>query len=142
VVAAYAPLAERSGIDLGLARRDTGLMLSSEEDAVRTLASNLVDNALRYTPRGGHVNVSALRAGDGIVLEVSDDGPGIPPGERERVFDRFYRRAGTEASGSGLGLAIVLSIAERHGAKINLDSGPGGRGLTVRVTFPAHSGHV
>ena len=134
VVAAYAPLAESNGIDLGLAHRDTGLILSAEEDAVRTLASNLVDNALRYTPRAGHVDVSALRTKEGIVLEVSDDGPGIPPDERERVFDRFYRPAGAAAPGSGLGLAIVRSIAERHGAKINLDSGPGGDGLTVRVS--------
>jgi two-component system, OmpR family, sensor kinase len=102
-----------------------------------TLASNLVDNALRYTPAGGRVDVSALRTKDGLVIEVVDTGPGIPPAERERVFDRFYRAADTDAPGSGLGLAIVRSIAERHGAQVKLESGPDGRGLAARAVFPS-----
>jgi two-component system, OmpR family, sensor kinase len=72
-------------------------------------------------------------------LTVSDDGPGIPPEERKRVFDRFYRRAGTAPSGSGLGLAIVKAIADAHGATLSLDAGPSGKGLAVSVTFPAQS---
>jgi two-component system OmpR family sensor kinase len=70
------------------------------------------------------------------VLEVSDSGPGIPPEERARVFDRFHRRRGSPEGGSGLGLAIVKAIAERHGARVDLDDAPGG-GLKVTVAFPA-----
>jgi two-component system OmpR family sensor kinase len=71
------------------------------------------------------------------VLAVRDTGPGIPAEERERVFDRFYRREGSGVHGSGLGLAIVKAIAERHGATIALDDGPGGKGLVVRISLPA-----
>jgi two-component system OmpR family sensor kinase len=95
-----------------------------------------VDNALRYTGRGGRVDVTAAQTAEGPALEVIDNGPGIPLQERERVFDRFYRRAGTDVPGSGLGLAIVRSIAERHGARVALESGPDGRGLAARVVFP------
>jgi signal transduction histidine kinase len=75
--------------------------------------------------------------GDGVraVLEVTDDGPGIPEDERSRVMDRFYRVPGAEGSGSGIGLAIVRAVAVQHGAVVELDNGPGGRGLRVRVRF-------
>lgn len=137
VVGTYSALAESRGVDLGLARRDSELAVRAQRDAVATLLSNLVDNALRYTPRGGRVDVSATRGNDGVLLEVTDEGPGIPLAERERVFDRFYRRADTDVPGSGLGLAIVRSIAHRHNARVQLDAGPGGLGLTVRVVFPS-----
>jgi two-component system OmpR family sensor kinase/two-component system sensor histidine kinase QseC len=104
-------------------------------EALRTLVRNLVDNAVRYTPPGGRVRVR-IRAEGGGVLEVSDSGPGIPPEERARVFDRFHRRRGSPEGGSGLGLAIVKAIAERHGARVDLDDAPGG-GLKVTVAFPA-----
>jgi two-component system OmpR family sensor kinase len=136
VVALYAPIAERKAIDLGLAHRDASASVRAEREAIRTVISNLVDNAVRYTPAGGRVDVRVLRGEAATALEVSDTGPGIPPEERGRVFDRFYRRADSDVPGSGLGLAIVRSIVERHGAAIELDSGPGGRGLTARVRFP------
>jgi two-component system OmpR family sensor kinase len=136
VVSRYAALAENRGIDLGLARRDPDLILRGEPEGLDTLLSNLVDNALRYTSRGGRVDVSAFRSGGDIALEVTDNGPGIAPEERERVFDRFYRRANSDEPGSGLGLAIVRSIAQRHRAHVQLDSGPGGIGLAARVHFP------
>ena len=121
-------------IDLGLeAEADT--MVRGEREALRTLVRNLVDNAVRYTPPGGHVQVRTRKTPDGAVLEVADSGPGIPPSDRERAFDRFYRRAGTPEGGSGLGLAIVKAIADRHGARITLDDAPGG-GLRVAVGFP------
>jgi two-component system OmpR family sensor kinase len=136
VVGRYAALAESRRIDLGLARRDPDLRVRGEQDALTTLASNLVDNAVRYTPPGGRIDVAALRAAGAVRLEVADNGPGIPVEDRERVFDRFYRRPDAEAAGSGLGLAIVRSIAARHGARLELDDNPAGRGLLVRVTFP------
>lgn len=134
-VAAHAQLAETRGVDLGLAQREPGVAVNGEHDALRTLLSNVIDNALRYTPSGGKVDVSVRRTPEGALLEVVDTGPGVPPNERERVFDRFYRGA-TDVRGSGLGLAIVKSIASRHGATVQLDAGPGGRGLAVRVIFP------
>jgi two-component system OmpR family sensor kinase len=136
VVGAHAPLAEARAIDLGVDRRESGLVVRGEVEPLRTLLSNLVDNALRYTPPGGRVDVSAYRAERCAVAEVLDTGPGIPAEERGRVFDRFYRRGGSDAPGSGLGLAIVKSIAERHGARVTLEDGPGGRGLRARVLFP------
>jgi two-component system, OmpR family, sensor kinase len=139
VVAAYAAIAEARRIDLGLTQRDAGVTVRGERDALETLLSNLVDNALRYTPRGGRVDVAAVSDGEAAVLQVADTGPGIPPDERERAFDRFYRVAGTEAPGSGLGLAIVKSIADRHGAEVRLGEGAGGVGLDVRVRFPARA---
>jgi len=95
---------------------------------------------VRYGPPGGRVDVTveAGAAGSGVAarLIVTDDGPGIAPAERARVFDRFYRRAGTEPPGSGLGLAIVKAIADSHRATLTLGDGPGGRGLAVTVSFP------
>lgn len=129
-VADHAPLAEAKGIDLGVAQADTDAVVQGDADALRILLANLIGNAVRYTPAGGRVDV---RVGANT-LEVADNGPGIPPEERERVFDRFYRRAGEEESGSGLGLAIVRTIAERHGAQVRLDEAPGG-GLRARVVF-------
>ena len=97
--------------------------------ALRTLLRNLIDNAVRYTRRrrprrcGGG---AGERAGRRPRLVVSDDGPGIAAAERARVFDRFYRRAGNSTSGSGLGLAIVKSIADAHGAAVELTDNPPG----------------
>ena len=115
-----------------------------DRDALFTLLGNLIDNALRYTPRGGRVDVAVERAiergADEIVLSVSDNGPGIAPHERERVFDRFHRgeaaRAASDTRGSGLGLAIVKRIAERHGAKVVIGEHADRPGLTIEVRFP------
>ena len=93
------------------------------------------DNAIRYTPGNGSVDVAVRRQTDLVWLEVSDAGPGIAPAERERVLDRFYRHAGQEQPGSGLGLAIVKAIADRHGAALLLEASDSG-GLRVRVGFP------
>jgi two-component system, OmpR family, sensor kinase len=135
VVSRYSALAERQGIDLGLAHRDPELIVRGEREGLIALLSNLVDNALRYTQRGGRVDVSALLSAEGLLLEVTDNGPGIAPQDRERVFDRFYRRADSDVPGSGLGLAIVRSIAQRHQAQVQLDFSSGGIGLAARVTF-------
>ena len=137
IVAELVPLADAGRIDLGVSAAQPA-SVHGEPDALRTLLRNLVDNAVRYTPAGGRVDVAVEEASDtrGARLTVSDDGAGIPPAERERVFDRFYRRAGTAPAGSGLGLSIVKTIAESHGASISLAEGPSGKGLTVTVSFP------
>lgn len=136
VVAERAPLAEARGLDLGVARCDAVSLLADRE-GLRAMLANLVDNAVRYTPAGGKIDVSAYHETGQPVLEVVDNGPGIPKEERERVFNRFYRRAGAEGEGSGLGLAIVKNVAERHRARVILADGAEGRGLAVRVVFPS-----
>ena len=115
--------------------------LLGDRFALTTLLQNLLANANRYTPAGGHIRVSTALQPDGRVrLEVSDSGPGLPPVERERVFDRFYRHAGSRhlhPAGSGLGLSIVRLVADLHGAQVSFDDSPFASGLTVRVLFPA-----
>lgn len=138
-VADSVALAHQRGIDIGL-EASGPLMVTGNAAALRILARNLVDNALRYTPVGGRVAVSLASGPAGVALLVDDSGPGIPVAERERVFDRFYRRqAGEDApaeEGSGLGLAIVRAIAQQHGISVTLLDSPLG-GLRVRVQFPA-----
>ncbi|HEV2285989.1 MAG TPA: ATP-binding protein [Steroidobacteraceae bacterium] len=137
IVAELVPLADARHVDLGLGAAQP-LTVTADPDALRTLLRNLVDNAVRYSGEGGRVDVAVEADGAGHArLAVSDSGPGIPPAEHTRVFDRFYRRAGTGPPGSGLGLAIVKAIADAHGAVVALGSGPDGRGLRVTVTFAA-----
>jgi signal transduction histidine kinase len=130
-------LALARNIDLGL-DATPGLFIRGNREALRTLVRNLVDNAVRYTPPGGTVQVRCRSVAPDAVLEVSDTGPGIAAADRERVFDRFYRRAAAQEGGTGLGLAIVKAIAERHGARIDLGEAAGG-GLHVSVRFPSAS---
>jgi signal transduction histidine kinase len=130
-------LAAARRIDLGLDAEANAVVLG-DRDALRTLVRNLVDNAVRYTPPGGRVQVrTAKNPQGGAVLEVTDSGPGIPAADRARVFDRFYRRA-SAPEGSGLGLAIVKAIADRHGARVALEDAPGG-GLCASVSFSGPS---
>ena len=90
----WVPQALSLSTDLGFEGSDDPVEISGNPLLLAELLNNLVDNALRYTPRGGHITVRVQRVGDEAVLEVEDSGPGIPPEERERVFDRFYRGAG------------------------------------------------
>jgi two-component system, OmpR family, sensor kinase len=144
VVAELVPLADAKQIDLGISNSQPAIVMG-DPDALRTLTRNLVDNAVRYTPAGGRVDVSVENGSDSgqTLLKVVDNGPGIPPEERSRVLDRFYRPPGTSPPGSGLGMAIVKAIADTHGATLELDAGPDGTGLAVSVRFPsAHVGKV
>jgi two-component system sensor histidine kinase TctE len=100
------------------------------------LLSNLVDNALKYTPGGGSVTVSVGERSGKPYLQVEDTGPGIPPSERERVRQRFYRLPNSPGHGSGLGLAIVEEIAGLYGATVSIDSGTQGTGTRVSLQFP------
>lgn len=136
IVAELVTLADARQIDLGVEAAQPATV-TGDPDALRTLLRNLVDNAVRYTPGGGRVDVTVESSGAEARVIVSDNGPGIPPEERGRVFDRFYRRAGTASPGSGLGLSIVKAIADAHGARVTLADGPSGRGLAVTVSFTA-----
>lgn len=100
------------------------------------LLANLVDNAIRYGRAGGCIVVSCACEDDEIVLRVDDDGPGISPEERQRVFERFYRGSGVSVDGCGLGLPIVQALARQHGAQVRLDTAPGLGGLRVEVRVP------
>jgi signal transduction histidine kinase len=133
-----APRAEEAGVALEVEVAD-GLAARADRAAVREALEALLDNAIRYTPRGGRAGVRAAAAAAGPALTVWDTGPGIPPGERARVLERFHRGAAAEASGqpgSGLGLAIVKAIADAHGAALSLGDRPGG-GLEVTLALPA-----
>jgi len=134
-VAESAPAAAGKGIEVGLA---PGAAAPVAGDAVllAVLLRNLLDNAVRYTPPGGEVEVSVRPVDGGVSLTVVDNGPGIPEAERGQVFERFHRVLGSGEAGSGLGLSIVRRIADLHRAGVSLEAGPGGRGLRVEVSFP------
>jgi signal transduction histidine kinase len=102
-------------------------------DELHRLVLNLLENAVRHTPPGTHIRVSLTASGGDAVLEVADDGPGVPPELRDRVFERFVRGTGDRGSSSGLGLAIVSAVAESHGGGVELqDARPGAR-FVVRL---------
>lgn len=128
-------VAQERSIDLGLSHADD-VNIEGYAEALRILIRNLLDNAVKFSPQGGRIDL-AVHAGDGAVeLTVDDSGPGIPVEHRERVLDRFYRVNGSQAAGSGLGLAIVKSIVERHNAELALDESASLGGLRVKVRFP------
>lgn len=134
VVEEWMPRAIAKGIDLGLELERAPL----EADAmlIGELLSNLLENATGYAPRGSRVTVRSAVRGDMAVLEVEDNGPGIPEQERAQVLGRFYRVDGTPGEGSGLGLAIAQEIAHLHGGGIEITAPPDGKGTVVSVRFP------
>lgn len=142
VVGNFSIKAEHRNIDLGATTPDDagGMVVAGDGEQLTVLLNNLVENALRYTPPGGVVDVDASVRNGVPQLRVADTGPGIAQAERARVFDRFYRSVdatapASDGSGSGLGLAIVRAIAERHGAQVDLQSPASGTGLVVLVRF-------
>jgi two-component system OmpR family sensor kinase len=137
IIAEQARIATDKGINLG-AGSDEPVLVTGEPDALRAMISNLVDNAIRYTLPGGSVNVVVRQNELAAIIDITDTGPGIPPEERKRVFDRFYRRQGVESAGCGLGLAVVKSAVTRHGGTITLGKSVGGKGLRVTIELPFH----
>lgn len=132
-----APLALKRNIDLAYEGIGHALTLEGNAPMLREMVSNLVDNAIRYSPPDSAVTVAVAAFGGEAVVSVCDQGPGIPEAERERVFHRFYRILGHgDSDGSGLGLAIVREIALAHDGRVTLRDGEGGRGLCVEVELP------
>lgn len=128
--------ARRKYLNLGFEGPESGVKVRGSALLLAELVTNLLDNAVRYTPPGGTVTLRVARLDDAEVLEVEDSGPGIAPEERERVFERFYRSTAPEGEGTGLGLAIVKEIVRAQLARIELATPAGGHGLLVRVFFP------
>ncbi len=135
-IAEMAPAAAAKGVEVGLAPGEAA-PVAGDAVLLAVLLRNLLDNAVRYTPAGGEVEVAVRGAAGPVSLTVADSGPGIPEAERGRVFERFHRVLGSGEEGSGLGLSIVRRIADLHRAEVSLGTGPGGRGLLVEVRFPA-----
>ncbi|HVB47611.1 MAG TPA: ATP-binding protein [Burkholderiales bacterium] len=136
VLADLYPLAESRSINLGLTEGER-LPIRGYLPGLRALFANLIDNALRYTPGGGQVDVSVRRGPRGALVTVADTGPGIAPEHLERVFERFYRIGESEVSGHGLGLAIARAAAEQHHAQLSLENRRDGPGLCASVEFAA-----
>lgn len=137
-VADAAPFAVQRNIDLGLPEADA-ISVSGQADALRTLMRNLVDNAIKYTPEGGTVDVRVQARGADALLIVDDSGPGIAEPQRADAMRRFHRAAhegAAQVQGSGLGLAIVETIARAHGAQVSLETAPELGGLRVVVRLP------
>ncbi|MDH2916053.1 MAG: ATP-binding protein [Gallionella sp.] len=133
----WVQMALEKNIDLGFENSIDLLKVWGDATSLIEMLNNLIDNAVRYTPNGGHITVGVTAKEKGAELYVEDNGPGIDPQHRERVFERFYRILGSGQSGSGIGLAIVAEVAKRHGAELSLDSGSDGTGTRISVLFPA-----
>jgi len=130
----WVPRAIAVDADLGFALEPALMM--GDRTLLPEIFNNLIDNALRYTPRGGSITVRTGCEDDVPFLCVDDTGPGIPSSERASVLERFYRIAGTPGNGSGLGLSIVKEAVERHGGTFAISDREDGPGSSVRVTFP------
>jgi two-component system, OmpR family, sensor kinase len=136
VLSIHLPRATEKALQTQVGIQQSAMVVGNEE-ALAILVSNLIDNSIKYTERDGRLLISLRPAPAGAELNIEDSGPGIPVEERERVFDRFYRRRDTTVTGNGLGLAIAKEIAVRHGASIVLGSSEALGGLSARVLFHA-----
>ena len=131
LIAEFVPIAEAKGVDIGFADV-VPLHIVASPDVLRQVLRNAIENAVNYTPGGGQVSLRVLQDGGDDVIEVIDDGPGISPAERERVFDSFYRIPGSNGLGSGIGLAIARESARRLGGDVSLHDRSDGAGLVFR----------
>lgn len=130
------PIAEARDINIGIKSSKDEILRINETDLI-SIIKNLIDNAIRFTPKNGQIDLSVIKKAKAVILEIEDSGPGISDGEKERVFDTFYRVLGNDSQGSGLGLSIVKTILIRIGGDITLlDSDSFSSGLKVRVYIP------
>ncbi|MBM3343454.1 MAG: HAMP domain-containing protein [Betaproteobacteria bacterium] len=134
---AWVPRALAADIDLGYEGPDGEAPVNGDAFLLREMLGNLIDNAIRYTQRGGRVTVKLKSTVHAVEIGIEDNGPGIPENERSAVLERFHRVLGTGVDGCGLGLAIVREIAQRHGGSIRLLVGSGNCGTLAQVTLPA-----
>jgi two-component system sensor histidine kinase TctE len=134
----WLPMAQEKNIDLGYEGASATVTVQGDTNSLLEMLNNLIDNAIRYTAPGGLITVGVSTTPQGAELSVEDNGTGIEPQHRERVFERFYRILGSGQSGSGLGLAIVAEVAKRHNAELKLDAGSGGTGTRISIFFPRH----
>ena len=131
----YRDVAEAKGVTLA-ASVEPGASVAADRTRLEQVMANLLDNAVKYTPAGGRVDVEVHREADGAVLRVRDTGPGIPADEQPRIFDRLFRGDTSRAErGLGLGLSLVKAVVEAHGGTVHVDSEPG-RGSTFSVSLP------
>lgn len=133
------PLAESKRLDIGVDGEQDAEVWANELD-MTTMVRNVIDNAIRYTPEGGRIDLSVSVNEGRVILCIRDTGPGIPPEARERVFDPFYRTLGSNQIGSGLGLSIVQVVADQMGANIELSStgDADSSGLCIRIGVPSN----
>lgn len=136
ILAMLAPVAVEKQIELEFEHEENIPLIIGNATALGILIRNLVDNAIRYSNENGRIMVQLLKKNNEVILEVCDDGPGIPPELQARVFERFFRVLGNKSPGSGLGLAIVRQICELHGGRVILASPKVDTGLIVRVYLP------
>ncbi len=136
----YQPIAENAGLDLAI-KVSPDVEIHGHRQLLAQTVANLLDNAVKFTPKGGQIQVSLERDDTTVVLTVSDTGPGIPQGDRDRVLERFVRlEDAQDIPGSGLGLSLVAAVAKLHGARLSLgDSDPG---LQISLAFPFEAGPV
>lgn len=139
VVEELAPVIAESGVELSVAPLAPQVIIRGYEAAIAALLRNLLENALRHVPAGGQVQLSIEQGEHDALVDVVDDGPGIPAERRASVFARFHREAGSRGDGFGLGLSIVQRAAQLHGATIELLDSPYGQGLRVHVAIPLSS---
>jgi len=135
IISDFVPMSTRDGVGLAVAAKESILIKASDAE-VRLLLANLIENAIRYTPRGGHVEVSIGRARSNARVEIRDSGIGIPEHALPRIFDRFYRAAPLDIEGTGLGLAIASKIAERNRFDLSVSNRTDGKGVLAQVLMP------
>jgi len=137
VLSVLKPLAQKGKIMLECDIPTELGILQGDESKIESVISNIVNNAIKFTPEGGRISVSAHYRGDELFFKVSDTGVGIPKESLTKIFDRFYRvyREGEQVQGTGLGLAIVKEIVQMHGGRIDVESEVG-KGTTFTVVLP------
>ncbi len=133
---AWVPIALKKNIDLGYEGPAGAVMIGGDRVRIKMMIDNLIDNAVLYSPEGSSITTRIEVAAGSVILTVEDNGPGVPVGEREAVFQRFYRVLHNPVAGSGLGLSIVFEIAASHGARVSIEDPKAHRGTCVKLVFP------